>query len=157
MVEWLTALFDSRIFMRADAVFGFLFLGFFVFLYFSKEGKDERGRGLIATASLIAFVMLFVLLNIYAGFYAWSMDHIVRLSNGIQTVYTLFLLTAEIALLILRKIRWPEPYGFKKGIADTMQFLLFCKKSVLCAFLPCTCFARSWQETGHGFHTAIKD
>ncbi len=143
--------------MRVDAVFGFLFLGFFVFLYFSKEGKDERGRGLIATASLIAFVMLFVLLNIYAGFYAWSMDHIVRLSNGIQTVYTLFLLTAEIALLILRKIRWPEPYGFKKGIADTMQFLLFCKKSVLCAFLPCTCFARSWQETGHGFHTAIKD
>ncbi len=61
MVEWLTILFDSRIFMKVNAGLGFLFLGFFVFFYFSKEGRDERGRGLIATASLIAFAMLFVL------------------------------------------------------------------------------------------------
>ena len=64
MAEWLTILFDSRIFMKVNAVLGFLFLGFFVFFYFSKEGKDERGRGLIATASLIAFIALFFLLNI---------------------------------------------------------------------------------------------
>ena len=56
MVEWLTILFESRIFMKVNAGLGFLFLGFFVFFYFSKEGRDERGRGLIATASLIAFV-----------------------------------------------------------------------------------------------------
>ena len=55
MVEWLTILFDSRIFMKVNAGLGFLFLGFFVFFYFSKEGRDERGRGLIATASLTAF------------------------------------------------------------------------------------------------------
>ena len=105
MVEWLTILFDSRIFMKINAGFGFLFLGFFVFFYFSKEGRDERGRGLIATASLIAFAMLFVLLNIVPYFFEWSMDNIVRLANVIQTAYTLFLLTADIALLILRKIR----------------------------------------------------
>ena len=105
MVEWLAILFDNRIFMRLNAWLGFLFLGFFVFFYFSKEGKDERGRGLIATASLIAFAALFVLLNIAAYSFKWGMDNIVRLANGIQTVYTLFLLTADIALLILRKIR----------------------------------------------------
>lgn len=105
MVEWLTILFDSRIFMRINAGLGFLFLGFFIYFYFSKEGRDERGRGLIATASLISYVMLFVLLNIYAYLQIWAMDNIVRLANGIQTVYTLFLLTADIALLILRKIR----------------------------------------------------
>lgn len=105
MVEWLTILFNSRIFMRVNAGLGFLFLGFFIFFYFSKEGKDERGRGLIATASLFAFVMLFFLLNIAAYSFEWCMDNIVRLANGIQTVYTLFLLTADIALLILRKIR----------------------------------------------------
>lgn len=77
MIEWLTRLFDNRTFMRINAVFGFLFLGFFLFFYFSKEGRDERGRGL----------------------------NIVRLANGIQTVYSLFLLTTDIALLILRKIR----------------------------------------------------
>ena len=31
MAEWLTILFDSRIFMKVNAVLGFLFLGFFVF------------------------------------------------------------------------------------------------------------------------------
>ena len=48
MVEWLTILFDNRIFMRVNTGPGFLFLGFFIFFYFSKEGKDERGRGLTA-------------------------------------------------------------------------------------------------------------
>ncbi|MDE6389337.1 MAG: hypothetical protein K2L82_16235 [Lachnospiraceae bacterium] len=105
MIDWLTILFDNRIFMKINAGLGFLFLGFFVYFYFSKEGRDERGRGLIATASLISYVMLFGLLNIFAYALIWAMDNIVRLANGIQTVYTLFLLTADIALLILRKIR----------------------------------------------------
>ena len=105
MIEWLTVLFDSRVFMKANAILGFVLLGFFIFFYFSKEGRDERGRGLIATASLAAFVVLFVLLNVAPYFFVWAMDNIVRLANLIQTVYTLFLLTADIALLILRKIR----------------------------------------------------
>ena len=105
MVEWLNRLFDNRIFMKINAGFGFLLFGFFIYFYFSKEGRDERGRGLIATASLISYIMLFILLNIFAYTLMWSMDNIVRLANGIQTVYTLFLLTADVALLILRKIR----------------------------------------------------
>ena len=105
MIEWLTRLFDNRTFMQINAVFGFLFLGYFLFFYFSKEGRDERGRGLVATASLISYVVLFFLLNIFAYLVPWAMDNIVRLANGIQTVYTLFLLTTDIALLILRKIR----------------------------------------------------
>ncbi len=105
MVEWLNNLFDSRIFMKINAGFGFLLLGFFIYFYFSKEGKDERGRGLIATASLISFAVLFFLMNIFGYLLTWSMDNIVRLANGVQTVYTLFLLTADIVLLILRKVR----------------------------------------------------
>ena len=105
MIEWLTRLFDNRTFMQINAVFGFLFLGYFLFFYFSKEGRDERGRGLVATASLISYVVLFFLLNIFAFLMPWAMDNIVRLANGIQTVYPLFLLTTDIALLILRKIR----------------------------------------------------
>lgn len=105
MVEWLNRLFDNRIFMKINAGFGFLLFGFFIYFYFSKEGRDERGRGLIATASLISFAMLFVLMNILAYSLIWCMDNLVRLANGLQTVYTLFLLTADIVLLILRKIR----------------------------------------------------
>ena len=105
MIEWLTRLFDNRTFMQINALFGFLFLGYFLFFYFSKEGRDERGRGLVATASLISYVVLFFLLNIFAFLMPWAMDNIVRLANGIQTVYSLFLLTTDIALLILKKIR----------------------------------------------------
>ena len=39
MAEWLTILFDSRIFMRANAVCGFLFLGF------SYTSIFRRGTG----------------------------------------------------------------------------------------------------------------
>ena len=102
MIEWITLLLDSKFLMRANGILGFLLLGFF---YFSKEGRDERGRGLIATASLIAFVALFFLLNIVANNLSWLMDNHVRLMNGLQLSYTLFLFIADIALLILRKIK----------------------------------------------------
>ena len=105
MIEWITLLLDSRFFMRANGILGFVLLGLFVFFYFSKEGRDERGRGLIATASLIAFVSLFFLLNIVANNLSWLMDNHVRLMNGLQLSYTLFLFIADIALLILRKIK----------------------------------------------------
>ena len=104
MIEWITLLLDSKFLMRANGILGFLLLGFFVFFYFSKEGR-ERGRGLIATASLIAFVALFFLLNIVANNLSWLMDNHVRLMNGLQLSYTLFLFIADIALLILRKIK----------------------------------------------------
>lgn len=105
MIEWITLLLDSRVFMRANGILGFLLLGLFIFFYFSKEGRDERGRGLIATASLIAFVTLFFLLNTVGQSLIWLMDNPVRLMNGLQSAYTLFLFIADIALLILRKIR----------------------------------------------------
>ena len=104
MIEWLTVLFDSRVFMKANAILGFVLLGFIIFFYFSREGRDERGRGLIATASLAAFVVLFVLLNVAPYFFVWAMDNIVRLANLIQTVYTLFLLSADIALQMLKDL-----------------------------------------------------
>ena len=53
----------------------------------------------------VSYAMLFVLLNIFGYLLEWSMDNIVWLANGVQIVYTLFLLTADIVLLILRKIR----------------------------------------------------
>ena len=41
MIEWLTVLFDSRVFMKANAILGFVLLGFFIFFYFSREGREE--------------------------------------------------------------------------------------------------------------------
>ena len=105
MMEWVTTLFDSRLFMRINAILGFVFLGLFVYYYFSKEGQDERGRRLIAEASLIAYAALFVILNLFAYAVPWCMDNTVRMANGLQLCYTLFLFIADVALWILRKIR----------------------------------------------------
>lgn len=38
MIEWITLLLDSRFFMRANGILGFVLLGLFVFFYFSKRG-----------------------------------------------------------------------------------------------------------------------
>ncbi len=105
MVELIEILFDSRVFMRVDAAIGFVLFGVFIYFYFSKEGRDERGRGIIATAALISFFVLFIVLNIFAYSLSWVMLNIVRLANGLQFVYNLVLLSADVAFLILKKIR----------------------------------------------------
>lgn len=47
MVESLNRLFDSRIFMKINAGFGFLLFGFFLYFYFSKEGRMNVAVGLL--------------------------------------------------------------------------------------------------------------
>ena len=42
MIEWITLLLDSRVFMRANGILGFLLLGLFIFFYFSKEGRPQE-------------------------------------------------------------------------------------------------------------------
>ncbi len=105
MVELIEILFESRVFLSVDAVIGFVLFGVFIYFYFSKEGRDERGRGIIATATLISYFVLFVVLNIFPFFVPWMMLNIVRLSNGLQFMYNIVLLSADIAFLILKKIR----------------------------------------------------
>lgn len=100
MVEWITLLLDSKVFMRANGILGFLLLGLFIFFYFSKEGRDERGRGLICYSFTNCFCALFFLLNTVGQSLIWLMDNPVRLMNGLQSAYTLFLFIADIALLI---------------------------------------------------------
>ena len=124
MIEWITLLLDSKFLMRANGILGFLLLGFFVFFYFSKEGRDERGRGLIATASLIAFVALFFLLNIVANNLSWLMDNHVRLMNGLQLSYTLFLFIAfKENQIVLKKVNFATFTTFQISVVDFLLLM----------------------------------
>lgn len=105
MVELIEILFDSRVFMKVDAVIGFVLFGVFIYFYFSKEGRDERGRRILATATLVSYFVLFIALNIFPYFLSWMMLNIIRLVNGLQFMYNIILLSADIAFLILKKIR----------------------------------------------------
>lgn len=98
-------LFDSQIALRTNVIVGCILLGFFIFYFFSKEGRDERGRKIISIASLCSFVTLFIVLNMMPLFLTWMMDNEIRLANVIQTAYTIVLIVADIAILIVRQLK----------------------------------------------------
>lgn len=82
-----------------------VFIGYSVYFFFSKEGKDERGKKIISTASFISFivtlVILFLLNNLFyeiASYneltYSWILNIVVLIISG----------TEAIGILILRKL-----------------------------------------------------
>ena len=105
MQNFLELLFDSQIALRGNVILGCILLAIFIFYFFSKEGRDERGRKIIAIAALCSFVTLFVVLNMIPFFVTWMMDNEIRLANVIQSAYTIVLLVADIAILIVRKLK----------------------------------------------------
>lgn len=105
MLETLAPFLDSFALLRINALIGFGLLALFLLYFFSKEGRDERGRKIIATSALCAFVVLFLAMNTLGYFYggsSWGLENSTRALNIAQLVYTSVLLTADIAILILR-------------------------------------------------------
>lgn len=106
MPEWLIALFDNFTVLRIHSLFGFVLLGLFVVYFFSREGRDERGRKVIPIAALCAFAVLFVAMNwlgyVYGG--GWALDNEVRAMQCAQLAYTVVLLTADVSILIVRNL-----------------------------------------------------
>ncbi len=105
MLETLAPIFDNVTVLRVHSLLGFALLAFFLLYFFSKEGRDERGRKIVATSALCAFVVLFVVMNMLGYFYGgngWGLANPTRALNITQLVYTSVLLTADIAILILR-------------------------------------------------------
>ena len=64
MEQWMVALIDSDVALKVNSLLGFVWLGLFFVYYFSREGRDERGRKVIAIAALCAFIMLFIVMNV---------------------------------------------------------------------------------------------
>lgn len=77
----------------------------FIAYYFSKEGKDERGRGIIATSCVRGIMVLFVLLNI-CSYYTYSItSDMLIYTSAITLTYDLTLLTIIANIAVLRVIR----------------------------------------------------
>ena len=101
MEPWLLLFFDNQTALQVSSLVGFLLLAFFIF---SREGRDERGRKVTAIASLAAFIMLFVSMNVLSGFTDWASENPVRMRSCMQLAYSAVLLTADAAILIVRKL-----------------------------------------------------
>lgn len=102
---FIEAVFDSKVLMRVGSGAGIVLFVFFVYYYVSKEGRDERGRGIIATACFVSFMFLFIMMNVLAFFITWASEMPIRISNIIQILFDLSLLIADVYILIARKIR----------------------------------------------------
>lgn len=107
MSLWFISLFDNLTVLRVSSVIGFVLLGLFIFYFFSKEGRDERGRKVISVASMWAFAVLFIAMNWLGYVYAsqWGIENEVRAMNCAQLAYSAVLLTADVAILIVRKTK----------------------------------------------------
>ena len=86
---------------------GLCFLSFVLFVIYalSKEGRDEHGRAIMGSACFYGAIVLFVAINIFTQFTYTVTSNVVIFSNSIRLVFLSFFLTADIAILILRKLR----------------------------------------------------
>ena len=114
MPTWLVSLLDNPFVLRVNAAIGIALFAIgialfviFIIYFFSKEGRDERGRKIIAIASLSAFLALFIVINALGAFlgYEWGIENVTRTMNLLQTGYTIVLLVADVAILIVRKTK----------------------------------------------------
>ena len=91
--------------MRINFLLGFVALGLLLFYGFTKEGKDERGRGIIGSACLFGVLLLFVTLNILSFYLIPLCEEPRMMGNAIQLAYTIVMVGIDIAVIIMRKIR----------------------------------------------------
>ena len=104
MEPWLLLFFDNQTALQVSSLVGFLLLAFFIFYFFSREGRDERGRKVTAIASLAAFIMLFVSMNVLRAFTYWASETPAGMRRCMPGAYAGVLLTADAAILLVRKL-----------------------------------------------------
>ena len=85
MLELVEKIFDNIIVLRINGILGFVLLFTFVCYFFSREGRDERGKKIIATAALTSFFALFILINIIPMFLSWLMEDYMLLISQFVT------------------------------------------------------------------------
>ena len=107
MPTWLVSLLDNPLVLRVNAGIGIALFVIFIIYFFSKEGRDERGRKIIAIASLSSFLALFIIMNVLGGFLdnGWGIENVTRTMNLLQTGYTIVLLVADVAIFVVRKTK----------------------------------------------------
>jgi heme/copper-type cytochrome/quinol oxidase subunit 2 len=106
MTESLNSFFDTMPVNHWSSVAIFIlsivFIVYSVYFFFSKEGKDERGKKIISTASFISFIIAILLLGIMNNFfydvavhsttsYSWILNLMVMLISGTETISILIL------------------------------------------------------------------
>lgn len=92
-------------FVIAGKIISVILFIIFLIYFFSKEGRDERGRAIIGTASIYSAFSLVISLNLVGEFTNTVMSDIRIFTSAICLVMLIFEIVELIAIAILRKIR----------------------------------------------------
>lgn len=98
-------LLNTMEFVIASKILSVLLLIIFCIYFFSKEGRDERGRAIIGTASFFSAISLLVSLNLVALFTYTVMSDAKIFTSAICLVMVIFEAVELVAIAILRRIR----------------------------------------------------
>ena len=105
MGDAFATLMNSMGFVVFNRVLSMVLLAVFLLYFFSKEGRDERGRAIVGTACLYAFVSLAVSINVY-GYFTYSiMENPVVFTNAFCLVFLVFEVVLLGSVAVLRKWR----------------------------------------------------
>lgn len=104
-MDFFWALMTEKWVMRISSLLCIV-LAIILFAYaFSKEGRDERGRGIIGTSALIGLATYLIMGNFFV-FYAYDMaETALIMANTLQFECVIIFLVIDISIFIMRKIR----------------------------------------------------
>lgn len=92
-------------FVMISKILSVILFAIFLVYFFSKEGRDERGRAIIGTASIYSAFSLVISLNLVGEFTNTVMSDIRIFTSAICLVMLIFEIVVLTAIAILRKIR----------------------------------------------------
>lgn len=99
------SLLDTTEFVVVCKVLSVVLLVIFCVYFFSKEGRDERGRAIIGTASFYSSISLFISINLVGLFTYTVMSDVRIFTSALCLVMVIFEIVELIAIAILRVIR----------------------------------------------------
>lgn len=92
-------------FVIVSKILSLILFAIILIYFFSKEGRDERGRAIIGTASIYSAISLVITLNLVGEFTNTVMSDIRIFTSAICLVMLIFEIVELTAIAILRKIR----------------------------------------------------
>lgn len=106
--EFIWNLFNNKMLFIVGAWAGIPLTLILLIMFARKKNRDERGWKIIGKASIISFIYLILVVNLFAKILGDVVDthevHYLFVGNAIQWFYDTVIIVEIVAMLILRKI-----------------------------------------------------
>lgn len=104
-MEFIISILENQTMLHVSSVLTIIFTIILVFLFFHKNGRDERGRGIFATACFIAICVYIILTNAITALPAYILNSPQMLKGFIFLSCNIVLFIQIICTLIISKFK----------------------------------------------------